>query len=291
MRRLPSAPCLSRPEFAAEQPTRERAPDEKAKPLRLDQGYDLPLDIAASECVVVLRRRDLRQVEPFAVANGSRHLPGRPVRHADITHQTLPHEHIESCQAFLDRRHGIDIVQLIEVDVVDLQPSQAPFDAVYDMRPRIACLVWTCPHRSAHLGGDDHVFAPDTQVLERPAENFLGDAAGIDVGGIYEVDAMVEGTRDQALSVFLLDIAHVGPDSLAAEGHRPEAKLRNEKTSISERVIFHDGLLRVDGEVSLSGTPLPLFVARGAVGGLPSHPRPPFAEDVLAIHPCAFLGA
>ena len=57
------------------------------------------------------------------------------------------------------------------------------------------------------LGGDDHVLARHLQVLQRLAGDLLRHAAGVDVGGVDEVDAGVERLADQALGVGLLQVA------------------------------------------------------------------------------------
>ena len=69
--------------------------------------------------------------------------------------------------------------------------------------------------------------------------------AGIDVGGVDEVDAGVERLTDQALGIGLLQGADLAPDAAtAAEGHRAQAELGDEQAGAAEGVVAHAAELR-----------------------------------------------
>ena len=104
-------------------------------------------------------------------------------------------------------------MDLIEVDVVELQPLQAAGDLIHDVPARQADGVRARPGAAAHLGGDDHVFASDLEIAQRLPEHHLGLALGIDVGGVDEIDAGFERARDQRRRALLIDSADGAPEA------------------------------------------------------------------------------
>jgi len=160
-------------ELAAQQSAGERAPHQQPELFGRDERHDFTFEIATGKRVVALRRHDLGEVQALAVPQRAGHLPGRPVRDADIADQALPHESVEGREAFLNRGHGVGAVELVEVDVIDLEALQACLDAVENVPPRIAMVVRTRADRTEHLRCDHHVLTPDAQVLEGLTDNLL----------------------------------------------------------------------------------------------------------------------
>lgn len=64
-------------------------------------------------------------------------LPGRHVAQADVAHLARAHHVIQRGKHFLQRREGIEAVQLVQVDVVKLQPFQACVHFVHQVLPRL----------------------------------------------------------------------------------------------------------------------------------------------------------
>ena len=123
--------------------------------------------------------------------------------------------------------------------MVDPKPLKAALDGIKDVPARIARIVGAGAHCAEHLGGDDHVLAPDAEVLQRLPDHLLRGTAGIDIGGVDEVDAMLKRSGDQRLGLTVLEIAHVGPIALAAKGHGAEAEFGDEQASIAECLVTH----------------------------------------------------
>jgi hypothetical protein len=78
------------------------------------------------------------------------------------------------------------------------------------------------------LGGEHELVALARDEL---AQDGLGLAPRIDVGGVEEVDAGVAAA--------LVEGARRGLIGFAAEGHRAEAQLRHLNTRVPERAIVH----------------------------------------------------
>lgn len=86
-------------------------------------------------------------------------------------------------------------MDLVKVDAIDPEPSQAVVDLRHDGDARHALSVGTRTHPRPDLRGDHHLFAP-REVLQRPANDLLAGAVGIDVGGVKEVYANFERAPD-----------------------------------------------------------------------------------------------
>src|SRR5207302_1436383 len=110
--------------------------------------------------------------------------------------------------------------------------AQAVLDFLRDPAPRVALLVRVLAHRSVDLGGEDDLL-PLVVPLERLADDLLGRALAVDVGGVDEVDAGVESGVDHADAV--VDVA-VAP---WPEHHRPEAVRTDLDTSAAQRAVLH----------------------------------------------------
>ena len=233
------------PVLAAQQPAGQRAPDHQAHAFALEHGDDLALQVAPGHRVVSLQRHELREAQPLADTQRLGDLPRRPVRHADITHMPVAHQLVERSERLLHRRGGVETVQLVQVDVVELQARQARLHAVENVAARRAARVRAGARVAEHLGRHHHVVACHLQVLQRLARDLLGRAARVHVGRVDEVDAGVQRLADQAFGVGLLQVADLAPDAAgAAEGHGAQAEFRDEQAGAAEGVVAHGVLLR-----------------------------------------------
>ena len=116
-----------------------------------------------------------------------------------------------------------------------LQAPQRVLDRRHDPAARAAAAVGVLAHRHEELGRQDDVVAA---ALERLADDLLGLAGGVDVGGVDEVDAGVERGVDDADRVVVVGVAP------GAEHHRAEAELRDLDAGASERAVVHGSGLR-----------------------------------------------
>jgi hypothetical protein len=122
----------------------------------------------------------------------------------DVSDLALGDEVSERLQRLLDVDAGVRAVQLIEVYPVCLQPPQRVLDGAHYPAARSPAAVGVFPHRVEELGGEDGVVAA---TLERFADDFLGLAGPVDVGGVGEVDASVEGGVDDADGLVVVGVA------------------------------------------------------------------------------------
>src|SRR5205085_6119546 len=80
------------------------------------------------------------------------------------------------------------------------------------------------------LGGDHELLA--RQVPDGGAQSALGGAAHVDVGGVEQVDAELEGAMDDAGALGFVHRAAVG-------GPRSERDFRNLETAATEGAMIH----------------------------------------------------
>ena len=158
-----------------------------------------------------------------------------------MRHEAARHAIVERAQGLLDRRHGVEAVDLVEVHMIEAKALQAGGDLVHDVAARQADRVRPRPHPAAHLGGDDDVLALDAEIAQRLAELNLGLPFGIDVGGVEEIDARFDRAADERRGGLLIERADGPPEpGAAAEGHRAEADFGDILAGAAERSIAHE---------------------------------------------------
>src|SRR3954451_478831 len=151
------------------------------------------------------------------------------------------HQVAERSEGLLDVGVDLGPVHLVEVDPVGLEPAQAVLDLTDDPAPGVAETVHVVAHPAVELGGEDDVVAT---ALERLADDRLGLAVGVDVGGVDEVDAGVEGAADDPDAVGVVGVA-VAAEHHGAEGQRADLEAGPAEGS----VLAHAGVLSEVGWV------------------------------------------
>ena len=112
----------------------------------------------------------------------------------------------------------VGAMDLVEVNVIRPKPIQAVFDLAQDRLARQPGAIRPFPHFAVHLGGD-HNFVALGEVLQSASEVLLTRSKGIDVGGIEEIDAQLEGFLDDRPAVFLVKHPFVKPTLGVTEAH------------------------------------------------------------------------
>ena len=86
-----------------------------------------------------------------------------------------------------------------------LQPLQAGLDRIDDVAARGAAVVGAGADLAEGLGGDNDVGALVAGIGDRPPGDLLRQPLRVDVGGVDEVDAGVEGAGDDAVGIGLVE--------------------------------------------------------------------------------------
>ncbi len=132
--------------------------------------------------------------------------------------------------------------------MVGPETAQARLNGVHDVSARGADVVLAGAGAAIDLGGNHNIRAGDVEVLQRLADRNLGLALRVDVGGVDEIDAGLDGGLDERVDLGLPDLPDVLPDGricgesrgiVAGEGHGAETYPRDEKTSITEGFVLH----------------------------------------------------
>ena len=140
---------------------------------------------------------------------------------ADIANFAGPYEIVERPQGFLERRERIEAVGLVEVDVIRAETAQAGLAGFDEVAARESGFVSAGFETDESLGREDNVLSA---VAQRLAEDFLGLAERINVGGVEEIHARLDADFDQAARLVHLHVAHRGKTSFAAQGHGAKAQ-------------------------------------------------------------------
>jgi hypothetical protein len=155
---------------------------------------------------------------------------GRERRRSEVAHLALPHEIGQRRQRVVEIGVRVRTVHLVEVDVVGAQPAEAVLDGPDDPPAGVALLVGVLAHGPVELGGEHYVVAPTGEGLP---DDLLGLTGRVDVRGVDEVDAGIEGPVDDA------DALLAGTIADAAEHHGAEAQRADLDPGGAERAIAH----------------------------------------------------
>src|SRR5882762_7981405 len=128
---------LVRPaELAGKQATGKRTPHYQAYLFGFEHGNDFPFEITAGDRVISLKRVESGQVPKLGDAEGFGDFPCLPVGAADVADLSLLHQGVESADRLFDRGHGITAMDLVQVDMVGLQPAETGLYTVHDVTAR-----------------------------------------------------------------------------------------------------------------------------------------------------------
>src|SRR5258706_946780 len=176
--------------------------------------------------ILVLHRRDRMHLVRAADRFGPR------LRQAELAHFALLEQALHRAHRVLDRRIRVDTVLVVEVDDVDAQALQARLASLHHVIGlAVHALLALGVLGLAELGADDHALAA---ALERFAEQRLVVAPAVHVGGVEEVDALVERVVDDA-DRFLV----VGVAVDARHRHQAQADRRYLEGALAQRSHFH----------------------------------------------------
>ena len=94
----------------------------------------------------------------------------------------------------------VPVVQPVQVDVVGLQPAQGVLARGNDgLAPGTAAVGISRIEVAAELGGDDQPVAPPRMPSDVVADDLLGMALGVEIGGIDEITAELDVPVDDLL--------------------------------------------------------------------------------------------
>src|SRR4051812_30410550 len=165
---------------------------------------------------------------------------------------------------------------LIEVDVVGAQAPQRRLAGLDDVLARQPAVVRALAGREVHLGGQDVRAA--VVAAQRPADDPLGVAAAVHVGGVEEVDAELVGAVDARLSRGVLDVPAVGQP-------RPQRDLGDLHAGGAEAAVVHGArhyrAMAVEIR-TVEREELPEWLAAQRVGFHPPQPPPPQPQPPAA---------
>src|SRR5262249_54357332 len=99
-------------------------------------------------------------------------------------------------ERFLDRRVMVETVDLIEVDMIHAEPTQAIVDLDEDRLPRKPGTIRAGTHPAINLGGDHNLIAT-REIPDCAAEDFFAVAKRIAVRGVKEIDARCKRPLDE----------------------------------------------------------------------------------------------
>ena len=226
---------------AGEPAALERAPDDGAEAEALADREDVALDVAREDRVRRLRRDEALELSALADPQRLDHAPAaelqvdrigeRAGRDAEVAHLALAHEVGERAERLLERRVAVVAVQSGR-DRSSRCRSRRRLSSTCRKMWRRDVPRSSTPPGAGHedLGGEHDLLAPAAQRL---ADDLLRLAPAVAVGGVDEVDALVERAVHDAHAVVVIGVAP------APEHHRAEAEARDLEAAVPESDVLH----------------------------------------------------
>ena len=195
--------------------------------------HHLALGVPLEQRPVVLGGDERRTAGRHRGVGGVGDLPAGEVGVAEVADLALGDEVVEGGQGLVDRGDRVRGVQLVQVDVVGLQPGEGLLHRDLDV---IAAALRARRRAVAHVGvpvaelGGEHDLVP--AALQDLSQGEFGRArAAVGLGGVEERDALVDGGVDDRPG--LLDV------ETAAEVVAAEAYYRDEQAGVTQGSVAH----------------------------------------------------
>ena len=161
---------------------------------------------------------------------------------AEIERLAGLHDVRERLDRLLDRRVRIEAMDDVEVDVIRAEALQGTVDPLHDVLAREALLVRLLAHRVEDLRRD-HDLVALCHLLQRAAGDLLAAAEGVHVGGVEEVDALLQRLADEGAARLLVEDPFT-PGRIAV-GHAAEAEARDGEAGGAEANVVHGECFQV----------------------------------------------
>src|SRR5258706_5293252 len=129
-------------------------------------------------------------------------------------------------------------MDLIEIDIVQPQPTQRIVDAVHDVFARHPTLVRAVSDRAANLSRNHNLFAVRRKFLQGAPDHLFALPERIDVRRVKEIDASLERALEEWKTV--LHVENPVAPFWRTVGHRSQADPRNLETGFSKWRQLHD---------------------------------------------------
>ena len=183
---------------AGEEALAERAEGHEAD-AELEQGrQDLGFGFAPPQGVFALQRGD--RLDGVGAADDVDAGFGQ----AEVGDLAGVDELLDGAGDVLDRHVGVDAVLVEQVDAVDVQPAQGVLDGGADvLGAAVQAGGAAAVEGEPELGGDHDLVADRSQRL---ADELLVGERPVDLGGVEEGDAEVDGGADERDAVLLVDV-------------------------------------------------------------------------------------
>jgi len=146
---------------------------------------------------------------------------------ADLARLPQP---VHRLERFLDRHRAVRPVQVVQVEIIGLQPPQAVVDRAQDGGPRKPGLVRARAHLRRNLAGQNDAVAPP---LQRLAQDDFRGALVVQVRRIEEVHPALQAAVDHG--------ERRGLVRLPAKGHRAETHARDSQVGFAQDASLHMG--------------------------------------------------
>src|SRR5271157_1372005 len=158
-------------------------------------------------------------------------------RHAEVLDLALLNEVLHGSRDVFDRNLGVHTVLIVEIDGINPEPLQRPFDGLLDV---LGPAIHACRSRpmigatkiEPEFGGDHYLPAEGSEGF---ADEFFVQERAVDFCGVKECDAAFNGSTEKRGHLLLVFGRAVGK----THSHAAEPQSRNFEIAFSKFALLH----------------------------------------------------
>src|SRR5437899_3683263 len=152
--------------------------------------------LTVKQVVVVLHRDETRPVAQVRGVQRLAELPRKHGRRTDVARLASLDDIVQRFERLFDGSGVVPTVNLIQIHIIRAEAAEAVVDLSKDRLARKARAVWPFMHAAVHFRRKHDLFTL-RQVTQSATNNFLAGTVGVDVGGVEEIDAELERSREE----------------------------------------------------------------------------------------------
>ena len=201
--------------------------------------HQLSFVVPAQQVVLILHRHE---PGPAAEVGGVLELRELPRVHrggADVARLARLDDVVQRLHRLLDRRVRVEAVDLVQVDVVRAEPRQRRVDLFEDRLARQALSAGAVVHLPPHLRREHDVLTAGV-AGDRAADDLFGRAELIDVRGVPERHAELDGLLEERLCLVFGERPRVGVrGGRVAVAHAAEREPAHLQSGVPQAGVLH----------------------------------------------------
>ena len=220
--------------MAGQMAAAQRTEDQHAHAEPPQSGDDLQLGLTGNQVVTALVADEAHHAPFLGLILGGAQIGGGEGGGSDIVGLALELGYLEGGPQLTPGHAAVRPVHHEDLQMVGLQPAEGVVQVTTDLPSGQAGLVVgavSLAHGRVELGDEDDLLPAAAALGEPLADDLLAGAAAIDIGGVEEGNALLNGLVHDAEAFLLV--------AQSAKGHGAQADAADVQTGLTNLVVDH----------------------------------------------------